>query len=420
MNKEQLEEYEKQRKIRKKQERKERKIRERMREIELEKQQREAAGIMAKDEKLKKMKDYFIEKQIRQHITAQRRVDQEKQEIQKLSIAMIRYNQIEKKSAHERRLRSNPEIWKKANLFREWDGLIRLYARLAAWATATKEYKAVQLYIELQQKKELTAQSQWRIQAMISRSKQSSQQMANNLADNVISYIVARRRAEKTNSAITALEFLRHVKRSGHMVAMLKKYRFTVIQAEKITMCRTELLLLQFDNYWEKKIQEDVRSELKRLIDLCDGNPQNVLRKYLNSVKTRTVEELAILNGGGELPPQEDISIPEGGQGIGGKPKRFEVCGGPEFIQWIAVMIIQLQLSRLTATALAQLQQSQQSNNLQESRYQLIQSQVASQFTIPKRLNSVLSRETQSKFNQRETWIAQKKACIWYCRDGIP
>ncbi|KAA6363789.1 MAG: hypothetical protein EZS28_040684 [Streblomastix strix] len=113
-----------------------------------------------------------------------------------------------------------------------------------------------------------------------------------------------RRRTEKRNSAIISLEFLRHVKRSGHMVSVLKQYRFTVIQAQKyvmefhmITICRTHLLLLQFDKYFDL-LAEQVRREMQRLVDSVGGSVDVAIRRYKNNVKVMTVDEY-VINGAG-------------------------------------------------------------------------------------------------------------------------
>ena len=161
-------------------------------------------------------------------------------------------------------------LLKKAQRVRALDSIVRLFARLRVCATALREHHAECRFYALAAENKLTLQEEWRLRAVVAR---DTSDVARALQESVLHHAVARKRQERKKAAVVALEFMRHVKRSGHMVAMLKKYRYTVMRAERFardyllnTLCRIELLVAQFDQYWTSHLGELLRTEMAGLL----------------------------------------------------------------------------------------------------------------------------------------------------------
>ncbi|KAK2954696.1 hypothetical protein BLNAU_10352 [Blattamonas nauphoetae] len=246
--------------------------------------------------------EYYNTLSLRMRSSAAKRDELHGEMMARLEWKRMCYQTVEYKQQHELQLRRNPSLWRRVQRFRTWDSVCRLFARLGALQIALREYRAVTEYERMKAEEKLTKQDEWRMKAIVARNTNS---VASELTQTVLGFILQRKRKEKLQSAEIAIEFFNHVRRSGHMVAMLKKYRFTVIQAERMvrefeksTVCRLHLICLQFEKFWlggfdlnDKPIigmGDRIKMEMERLLVENGWNVDQTLKA--NPVKYITIK----------------------------------------------------------------------------------------------------------------------------------
>ncbi|KAJ4462875.1 hypothetical protein PAPYR_80 [Paratrimastix pyriformis] len=128
------------------------------------------------------------------------------------------------------RLKKDAYLFRHVTRYRTWASLVYTFSRTQYLLAEVKKHRAKRRLGELRTHGRLTAPVEWRLQVEAELlTPQAAQEALNR---QLLQFMVGQRHDVKAAAAGVMLEFLRHIKKTGHMITSLRRYRFSVIRAE--------------------------------------------------------------------------------------------------------------------------------------------------------------------------------------------